>query len=139
MTTTATITPPRVGMVANVRNRRGIISSVDPFDSHTEGRLHMVRVEYADGDGALEDQLVWEREIGARLLEPAALPRLSETAPMNARQFDSLVRATRWTALHPYTDPDGGGPLPRRPAKHGGILPRHEGRGSADAVSQADM
>ena len=38
---------PAIGMLANVRNRRGVVSSVEPFDAH-EGRLHLVTVEYTD-------------------------------------------------------------------------------------------
>ncbi|MDQ1335040.1 MAG: hypothetical protein QG552_1990 [Thermodesulfobacteriota bacterium] len=38
---------PRVGMFATVRNRRGIISAVEPFDGD-RGRLHLVHIEYKD-------------------------------------------------------------------------------------------
>ncbi len=34
---------PRVGMFATVRNRRGVIAGVDPFDGPS-GRLHLTRV-----------------------------------------------------------------------------------------------
>jgi hypothetical protein len=106
---------PRIGMLATVRNRRGVVSGVEPYDHPTEGRLHLVSIEYLDADGTPEDHLVWEREIGRQLLEPTALPELSDTAPMPPRDFDALVRATRWTALTPYTDPDGSGPLNKLP------------------------
>ena len=116
---------PRVGMLATIRNRRGIVSTVEPFDGKTEGRLHLVSVEYIDADGSPDDQLVWELEPGARLLEPAALPELATTAPMSASDADALIRAARWTALTPYTDPDGqDGPLTRLPIAapfHGAI------------------
>ncbi len=36
---------PRPGMLATVRNRRGVIAAVNPFDGET-GRLHLVHVEY---------------------------------------------------------------------------------------------
>lgn len=98
---------PRVGMMATVRNRRGVIVSVEPFDSKTDGRLHMVRVEYADGDGAPDDTLLWERESRRSLLEPAALPRISDEPPMAAADFDALTRATRWTAMTPFLATDG--------------------------------
>ena len=38
---------PRVGAVATVRNRRGVISSIDPYDGDA-GRLHLVYLEYKD-------------------------------------------------------------------------------------------
>ena len=61
--------PPRVGMMATVRNRRGLIAAVEPFDSTPEGRRHLVRVEYTDADGAAEESILWECEGGTRLLE----------------------------------------------------------------------
>ena len=113
---TASIMPPRVGAVANVRNRRGLITSVAPFDSTTEPRVHLVTIEYLDADGVSEDTLVWEREAGARIHEPTALPDPTREAPMPPDEFDALVGATRWTALTPYVDPDGeAGPLNRLP------------------------
>ena len=98
---------PRVGMMATVRNRRGVIVSVEPFDTKTDGRLHMVRVEYADGEGSPDDMLLWERESRASLLEPAALPRVAEEPPMTPADFDALTRATRWTAMTPFVATDG--------------------------------
>lgn len=93
-------------MLATVRNRRGIVSAVEPFDGN-DGRLHLVSVEYTDTDTPAEDQLLWEREPAASLLKPTALPDPSATSPMPARDYDALVRATRWTALSPFLDPDG--------------------------------
>ncbi len=93
-------------MLATVRNRRGIVAAVEPFDG-PEGRLHLVSVEYTDADAPAEDQLLWEREPAASLLEPVALPDPARDAPMPPRDFDALVRATRWTALSPFVDPDG--------------------------------
>src|SRR3989442_6928607 len=98
----ARLQQPRVGMLATVRNRHGIVSAVEPFDGSTEGQLHLVTVEYTDADGGADDQLVWEREPGARVLEPTALPDPSRGAPMAPDDFDALVRATRWTALAPF-------------------------------------
>lgn len=115
---------PRVGAVANVRNRRGIITTVDEFDSGAEGRIHLVTVEYTDSDGVVDDQLIWEREPGAEVVPPSALPKVSDTAPMYPNEFDAMVRAARWSAMMPYVDPDGGGPIDRLPVSapfHGAI------------------
>ncbi len=98
--------PPRIGMLATVRNRRGLVSAVEPFDGSSEGRFHLVTVEYLDGDAPQEDHLIWEREVGARLLEPTALPDVSRDAAMAPDDFDALVRAARWTALSPYISPN---------------------------------
>lgn len=119
--------PPRVGMLATVRNRRGLVTAVEPSDGGPDGTFHLVSVEYIDADGAPEDQLLWETEqdLGATTLEPSALPDVSGDGPMAPADFDALVRATRWTALTPYVDPDGSdGPLDRLPLAsplHGAI------------------
>ena len=63
---------PQIGMVATVRNRRGVISCVRPFDG-PEGALNLVDIEYNDGNSPLEESLIWEREPFARLLPPSAL------------------------------------------------------------------
>ena len=110
---TSTLPPqhPRPGMLATIRNRRGLIAAVEPF----EGRLHLVRVEYTDSDGVAEDTVLWEREHGRDLLEPNALPPVQSEASMEPREFDALVRAARWAALTPFLHPDGSGRAPEAP------------------------
>lgn len=116
-------TIPRVGMFAMVRNRRGVISAVEPYDGET-GRLHLVHLEYKDDQLPLEEQLLWELEPVSTLLEPTALPNVSNTDPMPVEDFDALLRAARWTATSPYLDPDAEGPVERQPISspfHGAI------------------
>ena len=92
---------PREGMMAVVRNRRAMIMGVQPWDADEAGRFHLVEVEYTDGTGVESDTLLWEVEPGTEVLEPAALPRVERTAPMEPREFDAMVRASRWSALTP--------------------------------------
>ncbi len=73
MTTQEDIQIPRIGMFATVRNRRGIVSAVEPHDG-IEGRLHLVHLEYKDDQYPQDEQLIWELEPQTRLLEPTALP-----------------------------------------------------------------
>jgi hypothetical protein len=96
---------PRVGMLAKVRNRRGVIASVEPYDGTAEGRLHLVRIEYTDADGILEDTILWEREESTDLLEPHSLPRVDAEPRMDrvrcSRASDALGGAetlprSRW-------------------------------------------
>jgi hypothetical protein len=101
---------PRLGMIATVRNRRGIIASVEPYDTPAEGRLHLVRVEYTDQDGSPDDALIWERERNATLLEPTALPRVGDEPPMHPAEFDAFVRASRWSAVTPFNSPSSARP-----------------------------
>ncbi|HRY45869.1 MAG TPA: DNA helicase, partial [Thermoanaerobaculia bacterium] len=117
---------PRVGMLATVRNRRGVVSAVEPFGSGAkEGLLHLVTLEWADAGGNTEETVVWEREPFARLLEPKALPDVEGEPAMRPDDFDALVRSARWTAMRPFLDPDGGeGPLSRLPVSapfHGAL------------------
>lgn len=107
---------PRPGMLATIRNRRGIISSVEPFSSDSAGgQLHLATIEYTDADGVPEDTVLWEREHGRDLLEPNALPQVGADPAMEPREFDSLVRAARWSALSPFLHPDGSGRSPEMP------------------------
>lgn len=94
---------PRVGMLATVRNRRGVISAVDPLsDSKTSALLHLVTIEFSDADGDAEESLLWERERGPVVLEPNALPRIDRETPMQQDDFLALQRAARWSALTPF-------------------------------------
>jgi|SRR5579872_4588715 len=105
---------PRIGMLATVRNRRGVVPDVSAHDGGPDGHLHLVTIEYADGDGAADDRLVWEREVAPNLVEPTALPEPDRDPPMPADQFGALVRAAGGTVLTPFIDPDGSdGPLIR--------------------------
>jgi superfamily II DNA or RNA helicase len=90
-------------MLATVRNRRGVISAVEPFgDSKTSSLLHLVTIEFSDADGDAEESLLWERERGPVVLEPNALPRIDREPPMKHDEFLALQRATRWSALTPF-------------------------------------
>lgn len=111
---------PRVGMLATVRNRRGVISTVEPFAaSKTSELLHLVTIEFSDSDGEAEETLLWERERQPVVLEPNALPRAGVDAPMRMREFLALQRAIRWTAITPFLAADSpkkrGEPVPTAP------------------------
>jgi hypothetical protein len=114
---------PRIGMVATVRNRRGVVSSVRPFDG-PEGVLNLVDIEYSDGEQPLEESLVWERESFKQLLSPSALPDVESADPMRYDDLLAMVRSCRWSARTPFVDPDGSGPMARLPVTspfHGAV------------------
>lgn len=107
---------PREGMLATVRNRRGLVTAVDAHEGGPDGLVHLVTIEYTDADGVSEDEVIWEREVRASLQEPTALPQVVADPAMPAEHFDALVRAARWGAVTPFIDPDGSdGPLTRLP------------------------
>lgn len=119
-----TINPvnPRVGMLAIVRKRRGIISEVREFDG-ADGRLHLVLIDYKDDQRPSSDWLVWELEPFRHLLPPGHLPS-SNSPPMPGEDFDALVRAARWTAITPYLNPNEDSELERLPISspfHGAV------------------
>ena len=112
---------PRPGMLATVRNRRGVVAAVEPHDGE-RGRIHLVHLEYADHQSPREERLLWEIEGARSLLEPNALPDPARP-PMAAPDFDAMLRAARWTALSPYLDPSGDS----RPAQEPLASPFHGG------------
>ncbi|MCJ8501364.1 SNF2-related protein [Desulfatitalea alkaliphila] len=97
---------PRFGMFATVRNRRGVIAAVAPFDGN-QGRLHLVDIDYKDDQRPSSEQLLWELESRRTLLEPTALPAIHSADPMPCQDLDALLRAARWTATIHFVDPDG--------------------------------
>ncbi len=99
---------PREGMLATVRKRRGLIVGVEPYNDSRGEVTHLVQVEYLDHDGGLGDTVIWEREPGTKLVEPKALPRINDEAPMRPVDFDAVQRAARWIALSPYLERGAG-------------------------------
>jgi hypothetical protein len=113
----------RVGMFATVRNRRGIVSAVEPYDGQ-DGRLHLVHLEYKDDQLPAEERLLWELEPRQALVEPRALPEFTRSDSMPRDDFDALLRAARWTATSPFLLPDGLSPVDRLPISspfHGAV------------------
>jgi hypothetical protein len=86
-------------MFATIRNRRGVVSGVDPFDGDG-GRIHLVHLEYKDDQFPAAEKLLWELEPRKDLLEPTALPVAAGTNPMPAEDFDALLRAARWSGTY---------------------------------------
>lgn len=113
---------PKVGMLAIVRRRRGVINEVREFDGES-GRFHIVRLDYKDDLRPSNEELIWELELSKQLLEPSVLPQAGDN-PMGAEDFDALLLAARWSAISPYLDPDAEGPLDRLPVSspfHGAV------------------
>lgn len=104
---------PQPGMLAIVRNRRAIVSEVRPFAGEN-GMLHLVTLDYKDDGAPLQEELIWECEPRRELLRAHAIPQASDPM-MDQNDFSALLRSARWTALSPYVDPDGDGPLDRMP------------------------
>lgn len=108
-------TIPRIGILAIVRKRRGIITEVQDYSGKDREILHLVRLDYKDDLRPEREDFIWELEASKKLLNPNELPQMS-SPPMLSNDFFALVRTARWSAFQPYLDPDGQGPLDRLPA-----------------------
>jgi len=89
-------------MVAVVRKRRALVTSVQEFQLRSGEVSRLVGVEYLDADGSREDQLLWEREPISEVIEPRSLPNVESAPPMPLADFDAVERAARWQALSPF-------------------------------------
>lgn len=105
---------PRIGMLAIVRKRRGIITEVHDYAGKDSEVLHLVRLDYKDDLSPEKEDFIWEIEASKTLLNPNELPQFN-SSPMYSDDYFSLLRSARWSAIHPYIDPDGHGPLERLP------------------------
>jgi superfamily II DNA or RNA helicase len=109
------VTPPREGMLATVRNRRALITSVDESPAKHGPASRVVHVEYMDTSAPPEDDLLWDLEPGAEVVEPRRLPKVDAEPPMAPRDFDAVTRSARWMAISPYVGtqrlPAGSSPL----------------------------
>lgn len=90
-------TPPSVGQLVEVRRRQWIVNEVEEaslFDQFTS-RNHIVSLNSIDEDDLGEVlQVVWELEPGARVLERAGLPSVSDVdSPV---WLDAFLDAIRW-------------------------------------------
>lgn len=70
--------------------------------SGADGSLHLVTLEYLDGaDNPEGETVVWERELGARVLSLLKLPPVDDRRanPAKPREFLSLIDALRWSSV----------------------------------------
>jgi hypothetical protein len=88
----APVIPPRVGMMAVVRHRPALITSVQEFQVRSGAVSRLVGVEYLDADGNREDQLLWEREPVGDPIQPRSLPNVEAAPPMPLADFDAVER-----------------------------------------------
>lgn len=100
---------PEVGQAVRVRNRLATVRAVEPYDSRsTQGRLHVIDVEYLDDFRYPEDeQLLWEVEATAEPLGKTTLPGVDANRPDSLNAFQAFVNAHRWTRLNRLREGDG--------------------------------
>jgi SNF2-related domain len=96
--------PPEIGQLAEVRQRRWIVTSVtastlppSPLDPSANGQHHLIALSSVEDDGLGEElQVIWELEPGARVQEQVALPE--PTGFDEPRRLDAFLDAVRWGA-----------------------------------------
>lgn len=106
------ISPPKAGQMVVVRNRPAIARDVDASSSRATEAVHAVYVEYLDGWFHPEaDQVIWEREAGAKVISSLTLPKIGEGSfhPDTPDRLHAFLDAYRWSAvntLHPQREKD---------------------------------
>ena len=93
---------PRIGMSCMIRNRLAVILDVRIFFGRKQ-QQYLVKVSYKDNYFPASEELLWNIEPSAKLLEPAALPAVS-TNFMPLREFDAMIQACRWSTGLPFID-----------------------------------
>ena len=93
---------PRIGMSCMVRNRLAVIHDVRIFFGGKQ-QQYLVKVSYKDCCFPASEDLLWDIEPSAKLLEPATLP-VASTNFMPLKEFDAMIQACRWSAGLPFID-----------------------------------
>jgi len=87
------------GQLVIVRRRPALIREVKTFiDYPTNISEHLVNVEYIDGwVFPSQDTVIWEREIGTRVLSKITLPEIGspDIQPDDPDSFDAFLDALR--------------------------------------------
>jgi superfamily II DNA or RNA helicase len=94
---------PKAGQMVHVRNRPGVVRDVIPFSSSAGESTHAVSVEYFDGWlHPAAEEVIWEREVGARIVSNLAIPRISEHAhePDAPERLAAFLDSYRWSAVN---------------------------------------
>lgn len=90
---------PEPGQLVEVRRRQWVVTQVDASGAfRTLSQLeHLVTVESIDEDSIGEElQVIWELEVGAKILEKAGLPTISGHDANY--KLDAFLDAVRWGA-----------------------------------------
>ena len=100
-------------MSCMIRNRLAAILDVRIFFGGKKQQC-LVKVSYKDSFFPASEELLWNIEPSAKLLEPAALP-IASTNFMPLKEFDAMIQACRWIAGQPFVDIESTEPSIRQP------------------------
>jgi superfamily II DNA or RNA helicase len=92
---------PELGQLVMVRRRPALIrESMQFVDNFTKITQHILNVEYIDGwNFPLEDTIIWEKEVDARIMSHITLPDVGSPAlpPDNPDRFQAFLDAITWS------------------------------------------
>ncbi|MFW6121932.1 MAG: hypothetical protein ACOC80_13700, partial [Petrotogales bacterium] len=112
------------GQLVYIRRRPALIRDVKSFvDDTTQNSEHLVNIEYIDGwSFPSEDNVIWEREVGTRVLSKAVLPDVGSptSKPDVPSRFEAFLDAIRWSTKGRIPDIVG---LPEEYTYHSVISP----------------
>jgi hypothetical protein len=98
----ASLEIPSAGQMVVVRNRPGVVRDVAPYGGNgRSGVLHLVDLEYIDGwDHPAHESVLWEREVGPRVVSRLALPRIDDpvSRPDAPERFAAYLDSIRWSS-----------------------------------------
>ncbi|MDA8065777.1 MAG: DISARM system SNF2-like helicase DrmD [Thermaerobacter sp.] len=98
--------PPQAGQLVLLRQRPGLIRDVMAQEPRSDEPCTLVQVEYVDGWGhPEEDRVLWEREVGARIISSLTLPRIdaAQRRPDPPPRLQSFLDALTWSSLNRLT------------------------------------
>jgi superfamily II DNA or RNA helicase len=93
---------PQQGQLVSLRKRPAIVRDAQQkIDLNTSQVLDILRVEYIDGwDFPTEDNILWQREVGARILSEVTLPDITVNSNPDApEKFNAFVDAIKWSSI----------------------------------------
>ena len=91
---------PEPGQLVEVRRRQWVVTQVDSSGAFRklDQIEHLVTLESIDEDSSGEElQVIWQLEVGAKILEKAGLPNITGYDPNY--KLDAFLDAVRWGAV----------------------------------------
>ena len=88
---------PEPGQLVEVRRRQWVVTQVDSSGAFRklDQIEHLVTLESIDEDSSGEElQVIWQLEVGAKILEKAGLPNITGYDPNY--KLDAFLDAVRW-------------------------------------------
>lgn len=92
--------PPQQGQLVLIRKRPAIVRDIHQTqDPSTSQILNLIQVEYIDGwDFPAEDNILWQREISARIFSDVTLPNINGK-PDSPNRFNAFIDAIKWSSI----------------------------------------